>query len=71
MNLQASIGKRKASKARKYLLCDVMGDFEDSMSTGSLSVDHSLGDSLSVELCELVNQMHVLEEDGSSGSSGL
>ena len=46
-------------------------DLEEAVRSRTFGVNDSLGDSLSVEFCELVNQMHVLEEDGSSGSSGL
>jgi hypothetical protein len=41
------------------------------MSAGSFSVNNSLGDSLSVELGEFVDQVEVLKEDGSSGASSL
>lgn len=36
------------------------------MSTCTLGVNNSLGDSLSVELGKLVDQVEVLEEDGAS-----
>jgi hypothetical protein len=49
---------------------NIVSHLEVAVSTGSLGVDDSLGDSLSVKLGELVNQVEVLEEDGSSGASG-
>lgn len=44
---------------------DIVSDLELSVSTGSLSVDNSLGDSLSVEVGEQVDQGKVLEQERS------
>ena len=46
-----------------------MSNIEVAVSTSSLSVNHSLWDSLSVELSELVDEVDILEEDGSSRAS--
>jgi hypothetical protein len=48
-----------------------VGNFKVTMSAGSFSMNNSLGNSLSVELGEFVDQVEVLKEDGSSGTSSL
>ena len=47
-----------------------MSNIEVAVSTSSLGVDHSLGDSLSVELGKLVDQVDILEKDGASSAGG-
>ena len=47
----------------------IVGNLEEAVSAGSLSVDDSLGDSLSIELCEFVDQVEVLKEQRASGAS--
>ena len=39
---------------------NVMGDDELAESSGSLSMDDSFGDALSIEMCEEVDEMEVL-----------
>jgi hypothetical protein len=51
-------------------LGDVVSDFEVTVSTGTLGVDDSFGDSFSVETGELVDQIEILEEDWAVFSSG-
>ena len=46
----------------------ILGNLEDSVGCGSLGVHDSLGDSLSVETSEFVNEIEVLEQDGASGA---
>mmetsp|Transcript_137763 Transcript_137763/g.194883 ORF Transcript_137763/g.194883 Transcript_137763/m.194883 type:complete len:292 (-) Transcript_137763:39-914(-) len=46
------------------VLGDVMSDLEVTVSTSTLSVHNSLRDSLSVEVSKLVDEVEVLEEDG-------
>ena len=46
-----------------------MGDLKVAMCASTLGMDNSLRDSLSIELGEFVDQMEVLKQDGSSGSS--
>jgi len=62
-----------SDRIQELSLCEfsnIVSHFEVAVGTGSLGVDDSLGDSLSVKLGELVNQVEVLQEDGSSGASG-
>lgn len=54
---------------RWNILCDVMSNIEVAVSSSSLSVDHSLRDSFAVELGELIDEMDILKEKGSSSSS--
>jgi len=42
---------------------DILGDFEITMGTSSLSVDNSFRNSFSVKVSKLVNQVEVLKED--------
>ena len=51
-----------------YLRCDIVGDFNVSMGSGTFSVDDSLWDSLTGEVSEFVEEMEVLGEDGSAGA---
>jgi len=44
-----------------------MGDLKVSMSAGSLGVDDSLRNPLSVELRHLVDEVEVLQQHGASG----
>lgn len=50
---------------------DVIGDLEVTESTGTLSVDHPLRDSLSVKVCEGVNQVEVLQQQGTVLANAL
>ena len=50
------------------ILGDVMGDFEVPMGTASLGVDNSLRDPLPVEVGHLIQQHHIFQEQGASGS---
>ena len=59
-----------AEKLGLAVLGDVMGDFEVAVSAGSLGVDDSFGDSLPVEFGEFVDEVEVLEEDGTVGTEG-
>lgn len=43
---------------------DVVGDLEVAERAGTLGVDHSLGDSLSVEVGKRVDQVEVLQQQG-------
>jgi hypothetical protein len=46
-----------------------MSDFKEAVGTCSLGVDHSLRNSFSVELSELIDQSEVLKEKGASRTS--
>jgi hypothetical protein len=48
----------------------ITGDFKVAVGSSSLSMDDSLGNSLSVEMSELVNEVEVLEDNRSVGSNG-
>jgi hypothetical protein len=50
-----------------------VGGLEVAVSTGALGMDGSFGDSLSVEVGELVNEVDVVEGDGAvfSGGDGI
>jgi len=50
---------------------DVVGNFESSMSSCSLGVNDTLGDTLSVEVSEGIDQVEVLKEERSLSSSTL
>ena len=52
-----------------YLPSHIVGNLKVSVSTGALSVDSSLGDSLASEMSELVEEVEVLGEDGAAGTS--
>ena len=58
------------SQIQPDLLGYVIGNFEESMGCGTLGVHNSLGDSLTGEVSELVEEMEVLSEDGATGTSG-
>ena len=49
---------------------DIMGDFEVSMSSCSLGMDDSFGDTFSIEVGEFVNEMEVSDGDGSIFTCG-
>ena len=49
---------------------DILGNLENSMGSGTLGMDNSLWDSLSVEVSKLVNQVEVLEQNWSVWASG-
>lgn len=49
-------------------LSDILGDLENTVSTGSLGMDHTLWNSLPVEVGDLVDQVEVLKHDWSLGS---
>jgi hypothetical protein len=40
------------------------------MGTGTFSVNHALRDALTVEVCKLLNQMHILKQHGPTFPSG-
>ena len=46
-----------------------MSDFQVAMSTGTLCMDNSLRNSLSVKLGEFVNEVEILKKDRASGTS--
>jgi len=46
-----------------------MSDLEVAVSASALGVDDSLGDTLSSELSELVNEVEVLDEEGAVSAS--
>lgn len=48
----------------------IVRNFKVAVSSSSLSMDDSLGDSLSVEMSELVNEVEILEDNRSVGSNG-
>jgi len=50
-------------------LRNIVSKFKVTMSTSTLGVDNSLGNTLSVEVSELVNKMEVLEKKRTSGAS--
>ena len=52
-----------------YLPCDIVGDLNIAVCASTLSVDDSLGDSLTGEVSELVEEVEVLGKDGATGAS--
>jgi hypothetical protein len=46
-----------------------VGDFKVSMGSSSLSMYNSLGDPLSVEMCQFIDEVEVRDDDGAIGSS--
>lgn len=56
-------------KLKDSLLCDVMSDFKEAVRSRTFGVDDSLGNSLPVELRELVDEMEILKKDGAFWSS--
>lgn len=52
------------------VFADIVGGFEEAVSSGALGMDDSFGDSLSVEVGELVNEVDVIEGDGSVFAGG-
>jgi hypothetical protein len=47
-----------------------MSDFTDTMGASAFGVDNTLGDSLSCEVSELVNEVEVLKKNGTVGTGG-
>ena len=56
-------------KMKDSLLCDVMRDFKEAVRSCTFGVHDSLGNALPVELGELVDEVEILKEDGTFGSS--
>ena len=52
------------------LRSDIVGDLKITVGASTLSVDNSLGDSLTGEVSKLVEEVEVLSEDGATGASG-
>ena len=52
------------------VLGNVVGDFEVTVSTSTLSVDDSFGDSFTIEVGDFIDEVEVLEEDWAVFSSG-
>jgi len=50
--------------------CHILGDFEDTMSTGSLSMHNTLWNSLPIEMGKFINKSKVLKDNWSLGASG-
>ena len=50
-------------KRNQSLHRDIVGNFKVSVSSSSLSVYNSLGNSLSVEMSKFVNEVKILEDD--------
>lgn len=48
----------------------VVGHFKVAVSTGALGMDDTFGDALAIKVGQLVNEMVVLEEDGTVGTDG-
>ena len=55
-------------EAYLYLRSHVFGNLTVAVSTGSLSMDNSLGDSLTGEVSKFVEEMEILGKDGAAGS---
>ena len=51
-------------------LGDILGDFHDTVSSSSLSMDNSLWDSFSIEMSEFIDEVEVLKENWSLWASG-
>lgn len=47
----------------------IVGNFKETVSTSTLSMDNSLGDTLSIEMSKLVNKVEVLKKERSTRSS--
>ena len=63
--------QRLKREMKKYisLLSNIMSDFTDTVGSGSFGVYNSLGDSLAREVGKLVDEVEVLEEDGTVWTS--
>ena len=47
-----------------------MGDFKVSVGSSSLGMNYSLGDPLSIEMGQFIDEMEVRDDDRAVGSSG-
>jgi len=67
--ISVSVSGQAIVDGRRYLRSDIIGDLAISMSAGTLGVHNSLGDSLTSEVSELVEEVEVLGKDGATRTS--
>lgn len=53
------------------VLGDIVGDLKVTKGTASLGVDHTLGNPLTIEVRHLIEEVHVLQKHGSTGTHRL
>lgn len=54
-----------------YNIADIVSHLELAVGTGTLGVDHALGDALAVEVCQQVNEVKVLQQQRAVGAHAL
>lgn len=54
-----------------YNVTNVVGDFEFTVGAGALRMNHTFGNALTVEVCQEVDQMEILQEQRAIGTNAL